>query len=143
MKRRFNWQVWIGFAIALFAAFSYLPLFINYTITRDFPWVNLLLFGVAGCFLGVGLYRAFARPQEYRGKVSGTILGTLSLAICALFCFGLFYVARSLPSGITALKVGQTAADFALPDTGGSPVKLSDLLRTKRAVLLIFYRGYW
>ncbi len=35
------------------------------------------------------------------------------------------------------------APDFTLQDANGKPVTLSDLRRTNRAVLLIFYRGYW
>ncbi len=38
----------------------------------------------------------------------------------------------------THLKVGDKAPDFALTDTGGQPVKLSDF-RGKKNVLLAFY----
>lgn len=143
MKRNWNWLVWAGFAMALFAALSYIPLFTPFPITRDFPWVNLLLFLTAGCLLGSGLYRAFTQPDKYRGKVSGPILGALSLGIFGLFCYGAFYEARHLPSGLNALRVGQQAPDFALADIEGRTVSLSQLRQTKRAVLLIFYRGYW
>jgi ABC-type transport system involved in cytochrome c biogenesis permease subunit len=143
VKRSWNGLVWVGFVVALFAAFSYIPLFIRFPLTRDVPWVNLLLFLCAGCLLAIGLYRAFAQSSQYRGKVSGIILGALSLAIFGLFCFGTFYIARTLPSGQTALRVGQQAPDFALTDVDGRQVSLSQLQQGKRAVLLIFYRGYW
>jgi peroxiredoxin len=39
--------------------------------------------------------------------------------------------------------VGQRAPDFALADANGKTVALSDMLKGNRAVLLIFYRGYW
>lgn len=38
----------------------------------------------------------------------------------------------------THLKIGDQAPDFTLTDTGGQPVKLSDL-RGKKNVLLAFY----
>ena len=143
VKRRWNWLVWLGFAMAILAAYSYLFLFIRFPITRDFPWVNLTLFLVAGCLLGVGLYRAFAQPGQYRGRVSGPILAVLSLGILGLFYYGTFYLARHLPPGENALRVGQPAPDFALADIDGRMVTLSQLRQGKRAVLLIFYRGYW
>ena len=143
MKRNWNCLVWTGFVVSLLAAFSYIPVFVPLPITRDFPWVNLLLFLTAGCLLAVGLYRAFAQPDKYRGKVSGPVLAALSLAIFALFYYGAFYEARHLPSGLNALRVGQQAPDFALSDIEGRTVTLSELRQTKRAVLLIFYRGYW
>jgi peroxiredoxin len=48
--------------------------------------------------------------------------------------------------------VGQQAIDFTLTDTSGQPVSLDQLFMpaaddpqatTPKAVLLIFYRGYW
>jgi peroxiredoxin len=42
----------------------------------------------------------------------------------------------------TALKVGDKAPDFSLPNGDGKEVKLSDLT-SRSPVLLIFYRGYW
>ena len=143
MKRSWNWLVWIGFAVALLAALSYLPFFVLFPITRDFPWANLLLFLAAGCLLGIGLHRAFAQPAKYRGKISGIILSALSLALCGLFCFGLFFDAGSIPPSQNALRVGQQAPDFTLAGIDGKPVTLSQLRQGKRAVLLIFYRGYW
>lgn len=135
--------MWTGFGVALCAAFSYILLFVRFPVTRDFPWVNLLLFLTAGCLLAAGLRRAFAQPGKYRGKVSGTVLGALSLGIFGLFNYGAFYEARHLPSGQTALRVGQQAPDFALSDIDGRMVAVSRLRQSKRAVLLIFYRGYW
>ena len=48
-------------------------------------------------------------------------------------------------SGATELdrvKVGQAAPDFALENVEGQAVKLSDF-RGKKALVLVFYRGYW
>jgi hypothetical protein len=143
VKRNWNWLAWAGFGVALLAAYSYIFLFVRFPITRDFPWVNLLLFLTAGSLLVAGLYRAFAQPGRYRGKVSGPILAALSLGIFGLFYYGAFYGARHLPSGLNALRVGQQAPDFALADVDGRTLTLSQLRQAKRGVLLIFYRGYW
>src|SRR5438128_417157 len=137
MKRSWNWSIWLGFAVALLAAFSYIPLFVRFPATRDLPWVNLLLFLVAGILLARGLSRAFTQSERYRGKISGPILAVLSLAICGLFCFGVFVAARKIPSPATALRVGQPASDFTLMAADGNPVTLSRLRQDKRAVLLI------
>ena len=40
------------------------------------------------------------------------------------------------------IKVGQAAPDFALENVEGQVINLSDF-RGKKAVILVFYRGYW
>ena len=142
-KRSAKWLLWAGLATALAATVSYIPVFVPFPITRDFPWANLLLFAAAGAMLGVGLRRAYARPERYRGRIVGVILGVLSLGLFSLFSVGTFWFARQLPSPEAAPRLGQQAPDFTLTDTQGSPVSLSRLRQANRAVLLIFYRGYW
>ena len=39
-------------------------------------------------------------------------------------------------------RVGQTAPDFTLPNPGGQPVRLADLV-ARGPVVLSFYRGRW
>jgi hypothetical protein len=143
MKRRWNGRVWAGFAIVLVAVLSYVPIFVRFPITRDFPWVNLLLFALGGWLLAGGMKRAFGQPDRYRGKITGTVFSVLALALCALFCWGNFVFARQMPSAGAAPKVGQQAPDFTLADASGRPVTLADLRKANHAVLLIFYRGYW
>ena len=143
MKRRWNLFVWIGFAVVLLAVASYMFVFISFPVTRDFPWVTLLLFVAGGVLLGIGLTQAFGQPERYRGKVSGIILGALSLVIIGLFCYGIFGLTKGLPSAANAPRSGMQAPDFTLSDVNGKPVALSGLLKNNRAVLLIFYRGYW
>ena len=142
MKRNWNGFVWGGFAVVLLAAFSFLFL-IRFPATRDFPWINLLLFGAGALLLAAGLRRAFVQPERYRGKVTGVILSLLSLAIFGLFYYGTFVLTADIPSASSAPRPGATAPDFTLSDATGRPVALSDLLKKNRAVLLIFYRGYW
>jgi peroxiredoxin len=58
---------------------------------------------------------------------------------------------RELPSADSAPQVGQRVPDFTLADTSGKPLSLHQLLEsssqspaaTPKAVLLVFYRGYW
>jgi ABC-type transport system involved in cytochrome c biogenesis permease subunit len=143
MRRSWNRSIWIGFLLALAAVFSYIPLFVRYPVTRDIPWVNLLLFAAAIAMLAVGLKRAYGRPERYRGKVSGAILMLLTVAALGVFCWGAFVFARRVPVSSGAPHVGQQAPGFTLADAHGTPVELSNLLHAHRAVVLIFYRGYW
>jgi hypothetical protein len=149
--RKINWQLWAGFLLTLIAAFSYPALFVQFPATRDFPWVNLLVFGIALVLLLLGLRRAFSRTQPHptRSKILGVIAATLGIAICGLFIFGFFVFARFLPVSHGAPQVGQKAPEFSLVDTTSKSVSLSELLssplngKAPRAVLLIFYRGSW
>jgi hypothetical protein len=142
MKRKWNWTIWIGFVIAVGGLLSY-AFFARFAITRDFPWANLLLFGIGGAFLIVGLFRAFGRPKVYRGKIFGPILTAIALFLFSLFSYEIFYVLRQVPLSAQAPHVGQKAPDFMLLDQNEQPVGLGDLLSGARAVVLIFYRGFW
>ena len=142
MKRKTNLLVWGGLGATLVAVFSYIPIFTRFAVTRDFPWANVLLFVLAGCLIALGLRRAFRQPDRFGGKISGIIIAGLTLALFALFCFGVFYEARRLPGGV-ALHAGDRAPDFSLNTADGKLVSLAELRQNNRAVLLIFYRGYW
>ncbi len=152
MKRRWNSLLWAGFLLVLAGLVSYIPLFALFPITRDLPWVNLLLFAGGGVLLGIGLLRSFKQPDIYRGKILGSILAFLSAIGIALFAYGLLYEARNLPASAAAPRIGEKAPDFSLPDQAGKTVTLAQLLSVAPAgsasarangVLLIFYRGYW
>jgi heme A synthase len=142
MKRSWNGVVWAGFAVVLLAAFSFLFL-IQFPAMRDFPWLNLLLFAAGAVLLAIGLKRAFLEQDRYRGKVSGVILSLISLALFGLFWYGTFVLTADIPSASGAPRPGTPAPDFTLSDATGKPVALAELLKKKRGVLLIFYRGYW
>jgi len=141
VKRKWNWPLWVGFIVAVGGLFSY-ELFAEFPMTRDFPWANLLLFGIGAALLLVGLFRAFGRPQVYRGKVFGSIFATISLFLFAFFAYEIFYVLRQVPISAQAPRVGAKAPEFSLPDQNGKSVVLGDLLSPNGAVL-IFYRGHW
>ena len=142
MKRKWNWPLWVGFLVVLAGLFSY-GFFVRFPTTRDFPWANLLLFGIGAAFLIVGLFRAFGRPQVYRGKVFGSIFTAIAVLAVAFFSYGIFYVVRQVPASTGAPRVGQKAPDFVLLNQNGKPVGLGDLLAGSKAVALIFYRGFW
>ena len=141
MKRKWNWPIWVGFAIAAGGLFSY-EWFAQFPITRDFPWANLLLFGIGAGLLLVGLFRAFGRPQLYRGKIFGSIFTVLAFLLFAFFSYEIFYVLKQVPLSAQAPRVGQKAPEFSLPDQNGKQIALADLLSPNGAIL-IFYRGFW
>ena len=143
MKRHWNILIWAGFAIVIAAFVSYVPLFASFPLTRDVPWANYLLFLVGGLLLGAGIRRAFRDSERYRGKISGSILSGLSLVLFGFFLFFIFYLGKQIPSAESALRPGQPAPSFTLSDAAGKLVASSDLLKNRRALVLVFYRGYW
>jgi hypothetical protein len=144
MATRRNFLPLAGFLVCLVGFLSYFFLFTRFPVTRDVPWANWLLFAVGLALAGAGIARAFRRPETYRGRVLGPILGVLSLAVVGFFLFATLVASRQLPSGANAPKVGEKAPDFTLPDSQGRPVALHDLVGPgKPWVVLIFYRGYW
>jgi AhpC/TSA family len=141
MKRKWNWPIWAGFVVAVGGLFSY-EWFVQFPITRDFPWANLLLFGIGGILLLIGLFRAHGRPQLYRGKIFGSVFALISVLLFAFFAYEIFYVLRQVPLSAQAPRVGEKAREFSLQDQNGKQVTLADLLSPNGAVL-IFYRGHW
>lgn len=152
-KLSWNWPAWVGFLSSILAFVSYFTVLVRFPITRDVPWVNFLLFGVAALFFLTGLNRAFTGSGSLGGKLVSSVLALLGVSILAVFCFIVFHATRQLPASHGAPIVGQKAPDFALRDTGGKLVSLSTLLSSPpelassgtapEGVLLIFYRGYW
>jgi hypothetical protein len=160
MKRSWNWALWTGAVLVIAGILSYPLYFVRFPPLRDFPWVNLplIIFGLA--LLAVGLARAFRQPELHRGKIFGSVLAVLSLALSGVFLYGMFIGARHvLPASHGAPQVGQVAPNFTLPDSRNNSVNLRDLLNSAFAptgatgsgaaaertagVVLIFYRGYW
>ena len=149
--KRLNWPLWTGFVLTLAAFLTYFFIFVWFPFTRDFPWVNLVLFLVAGVLLFMGLRRGFAsdRPHPTRSKIVSSIVGVFSLVVFAMFVFTIFVIGSRIPASKGAPQVGQRVPDFSLPDMSGKQVSLNELLTTPvngnvpKGVLLIFYRGYW
>lgn len=151
--KRFNWQIWAGFLLSFLASLAYLFFFIDYPITRDFPWATLVLYAVAVALLLIGLKRAFAgdTKRPLLSKIVGSGLAALSVIIIGLFLFSTLVMSRWLPPSTGAPQAGQKAPDFTLSDASGKQVSLAELLaqpiagqtNQPKGVLLIFYRGYW
>jgi hypothetical protein len=139
MSRRFNWLLWSGFALSVIAFFSYMVFFVRFPITRDVPWVSLILFAIAIMLMIAGLRRETGR------RILAWIVTVLGILIAVFFCFGTLVATRMLPPSLGAPGVGTKAPDFVLLDTNRHPVALAQLLAApgNKGVILIFYRGYW
>ncbi len=147
-EQRWNRPTWLGFLFALGAVLSNVTFFVNPPAQQVIPWLSLLLALVAVLFVTMGLWRIFAAPRVYPGRILNSILSVFSLLLVGAAIFT-FIHARELPRSAGAPKVGQKAPEFTLADTSGHPVSLGQLFGPgspdgpPRAVLLIFYRGYW
>jgi hypothetical protein len=150
-KRFWNWRLWVGFILSILALITYARWVLD---IRDVFWLSVAIFVVAGAFLVVGLRRAFSQPDAYRGRLAGPILTGFSVLILALLVSANYLVGKHFPAARNAPKVGQPAPAFSLVNTAGKTVLLADVLSTPiadpsgsarppKAVLLVFYRGYW
>src|SRR6476659_3143085 len=169
MTRQRNWAPWFGLLLALVAMLSNAGFFLGFPGQRAIPWLSVALAIAALVCAAVGIMRAFRQPQVYGGKVSSSILGVLWLLICGLVAIAAV-TSRALPSSAAAPQVGQKVPDFTLADTSGNKISLGQLLgkadasalphsatagsiasgansniavTPPKAVLLVFYRGYW
>jgi hypothetical protein len=146
-QKRSNRMLWVGLVLLLLAILSNLLYFLKVP-AAPLPWVNLILPVLALLFLLVGLVRAFAQSQIYRGKIWGSIVLGLGLLLVAASTL-LFVGARKLPRSGGAPQIGQRVPDFTLADSTGQPTSLAQLFSASagapppKAVLLVFYRGYW
>jgi len=167
--RQRNWAPWVGLLLALLAMFSNGVYFLGLPGQRALPILGVALVIAALVCAAAGILRAFRQPQRYGGKVSSSILGVVSLLLCVLAAFTSMH-SRDLPEATNAPQVGQKVPDFTLADTNGNRVSLGQLLgkadastlphsatvdslasganpnqavAAPKAVLLVFYRGYW
>ena len=147
--KRINWQIWAGFILSLVAGFSYPFVFVQWPITREFPWANLLLFAIALVLLFLGLRRAFKPDKRIVSKLFSSLAAAFGVFMLAALLFLIFVMGSWLPRSSAAPQVGQKAPDFTLTDANDKQVTLAQLLteplnnKPPKAVLLIFYRGYW
>jgi hypothetical protein len=139
MSRRVNWPLWSGLALSVAAFVSYYLFFIHFPSTREYPIPTLLLFAVAIVSMVTGLRRVTGR------RILAWSVTVLGVAIGVFFCLAVFVGTRILPPSAHAPAAGTKAPDFVLLDTNRKPVALSQLLAApgNKAVILIFYRGYW
>lgn len=147
-----NGLLWLGVFFLVLALGSFFLFFIPMAGQQLLPWLNVAFSVLALLLIVAGLRRAFTQPQRYRGKVAGWVFTVVSVLLLAFTAFA-FYAARRLPSPNSAPVAGQRAPDFQLKNTTGSTVTLAQLLapsstpgssqQQNKAVLLVFYRGYW
>jgi hypothetical protein len=154
--RRRNWAPWIALLLGLVALLSNAGFFIGLPGQRAIAWLSLALAIAALVCVAVGIMRAFRQSKIYGGKISSSILGVVSLLICGLVAVA-SVSSRALPVATNAPQVGQKVPEFTLADTSGNKVSLDQLLgkaaglapvaagaaTPPKAVLLVFYRGYW
>ena len=139
--RHRNHLLWIGPLLTFVGLLSYFFFFARFPVLRDFPWVNLPMTLAGVALSALGLWRAFARPEVFRGKVLGSLGLLLSLFLGGLFTFYVFSLSYSLPEPSAKTMGLEEAPDFALTSMSGDTVRLSDLRGSK--VVLVFYRGFW
>jgi len=114
-------------AIAGYVAFLRVP------AVRNHPELYLVAFALATAIAGAASWRAVRWPNFV----------ALGISAILLILGGYFnFVLARVPATATALKIGEPAPDFTLPDAGGAPVSLASF-RGQAPVVLVFYRGYW
>jgi hypothetical protein len=122
----------LSIAVAVGAIAAYVLLF-GVAAVRNHPEGYVVGFAVATALAALAL----ARSRRW--------YAWLALGLSALLLLGgawFNFVAARVPAAPTALRVGEPAPDFTLPDAAGRPVSLADY-RGRKAVVLVFYRGYW
>ena len=139
---------WMGLLLTVLGALSNGLPFIGFP-AAPVPWISLLLSLIGFAVVLFGLWRTFGQSTVYKGKLSGSIAAAFSL----LFLAGAivyFWGARHIPAeSAAAPQVGQRVPDFTLPDSTGHSVSLTQLFsgsagkEPPKALLLVFYRGYW
>jgi hypothetical protein len=147
--QKLNWPIWTGVLLSLVAGLSYPLVFVRWPITREVPWVNLILFAIALVLLFFGLRRAFKPDKRIISRIFSSLAAVFGVALLAGLLFVVYVMGSWLPASSAAPRVGQKAPDFTLNDLNDKPVTLSQLLteplnnQPPKGVLLIFYRGYW
>ena len=146
--RKHTLAPWLGLLLTVLGLLSNGLPFIGFPAT-PVPWVSLLLSLTGFVIVLIGLWRAFGESTVYRGKISGSVAAVLSLLFLAA-SLSFFWGARHIPAESTAApQVGQSVADFTSPDSTGHSVSFMQLFSASagkeppKALLLVFYRGYW
>lgn len=149
-QQRGNSALWYGLVITLLGVAAEFLYFLRLApgINRLLPWVNLLVPAIGLICLFIGLARAFRQPKIYGGKIWGSLVTALALVLFA-GNLALFRDTRAVPKPAGAPQVGQPLAEFTLRDSNGQATSLAQLFAATpdgglpKAVLLVFYRGYW
>lgn len=149
-KRRTNSALWYGLLATLFGIATQFFYFLRppRPISHALPWINLLLPAIGLIFLFLGLARAVRRSAVHTGRIWGSSVTVIALLLL-VGNLALFRHTRDVPNSAGAPQVGQRLPEFTLSDSSGQPTSLSQLFAAAgdgsqlKAVLLVFYRGYW
>ena len=146
--RKRTFAPWVGLLLTVLGALSNGLPFIGFP-AAPVPWISLLLSLIGFAVVLLGLWRAFGQSTVYKGKLSGSIAAAFSVLFLA-GAIAFFWSARHIPAeSAAAPRVGQRVPDFTLPDSSGRSVSLTQLFsgsagkEPPKALLLVFYRGYW
>src|SRR5215475_11400133 len=120
--------------VAIGAIAGYVLLF-RVAVVRNHPEGYVVAFAVATGLAVLAVMRA--RGRRWPAWVA---LGFSGLLLIGGAWFN--FVAARVPDTPTALRVGEHAPDFTLPDAGGRPVALADY-RGNKPVGIGLFRGYW
>ena len=124
----------LGILVAIGSIAGYV-LLLRVALVRNHPELY-----VVGCAIATGLaVWAVARARARRWP-AWLALGFTGLLLLGTAWFN--FVGARVPDAPTALRIGERAPDFTLPDATGKPVTLSHY-RGVKPVVLVFYRGYW
>ena len=140
-------MLWIGLLVTVLGLASnflyWLPI-----PPRIIPWINLALPLIGLVLVIVGLRRSWPGARAWR-KILGVFVGLISTAVLGLSVW-VHVDAEGVPRSAGAPQIGQKVPDFTLQDSSGQTITLSQLLTSPmansappKAVLLVFYRGYW
>lgn len=146
--RRRNGAIWLGLLLTALGPLSGALEFLGFP-AAPLTWISLVLPMIGSALVVFGLWRAFRQSEIYRGKVAGSIVAVVSLLLLA-GSIKLFSIARQLPpKAAGSPQIGERVPDFTLPDSEGHLISLAQLISgaaggaAPKAVLLVFYRGYW
>jgi len=149
-QRHINSALWYGLLITLFGIGRMFFCFLRppRAISHVLPWINLLLPAIGLIFLFIGLTLAFGHSGMYSGKVWGSWVTVIALLLFAGNVV-LFRKTRDVPNSAGAPQVGRRLPEFTLSDSSGQPTSFPQLFAASadgsqpKALLLVFYRGYW
>ena len=126
------WPALQSVLLSLGAIVGYVA-FLRMPVVRNHPELYLVAFALATLIAAAASWRAARWPNVV----------ALALSAVLLVLGGYFnFVLARVPATATALKIGEPAPDFTLPDATGASVSLASF-RDRTPVVLVFYRGYW
>ena len=146
-QKRTNSALWLGLLITVLGPLSNF-LYYSKIPAAVLPWLNLAIPAIGLLLVLIGVVRASRQPQLYRGKILGSIFTVLAALLFAGSAW-LFIHVRDVPRSAGAPQTGQRVPDFTLPDSTNQTVSLAQLfsaapgMAQPKALLLVFYRGYW